>query len=302
MVSERPHWLRRGKKFIGRGVGVVLRKVVSLANDSTAGYPWLHPAIGPLTTGTDPADGNRRVIPQRDPDVIIARDGLPLPPQHLWRGYGTTEARYLELGTMHVSSLLGILHTAGFHFEDGQKRVLDFGCAAGPMLRPLRIHAASNEIWGVDIDADCIDWCRRHLPEFRFATNTTAPHLPFEDRSFDLVYCGSVFSHIVEMADSWLLELARILRPGGLLYASIHDRQFIENTSQHAPDWEFTKEVRRRMPVGDFAMFALGRGPHANVFYDRSYFLRIAQPAFDLVSANDRAYGNQSVMLMRKRA
>ncbi|MGZ5444093.1 MAG: class I SAM-dependent methyltransferase [Thermoanaerobaculia bacterium] len=287
--------------FIKRLLAPAARRFAALADPSGAHARWVHPAFGPLTTGMDSSDGVRRVIPPRDADVIIARDGLPLPPQRLWRGYGTTEERYLELANLHTSSMLSILREAGFSMEEGGKRVLDFGCAAGPMLRTLHQYAEHSEIWGVDIDSDCIDWCRRHLPAFRFATNTTAPHLPFEDRSFDLIYCGSVFSHIVEMADSWLLELARILRPGGLLYASIHDKQFIGNTIRHAPTWEFSKEVERQTPPGEFAVFALGSGPHANVFYDRAYFMRLAAPVFDLVSANDRAYGNQSAMLMRRR-
>jgi SAM-dependent methyltransferase len=295
MLPSKAELVQRVERLISRSVRASRRM-------TGRGTGWLYPVIGPLTTGFDETDGNRRIIAREDPDTIIARDGLPLPPQHLWKEYGTTEERYLELADLHTSSMLSILRAAGFDLDAGQKRILDFGCAAGPMLRRLKQYADTNTLWGTDIDANCIDWCRRHLPMFRFATNSTAPHLPFEDRSFDLVYVGSVFSHIVEAADSWLLELARILKPGGLLYASIHDREFIENTLLHAPDWRFSKEIKRRMPASDFAMFVLGSGPNSNVFYERKYFLTMAQPAFDLVSANDRAYGNQSVMLLRKRA
>ena len=86
-----------------------------------------------LTTGAD-ADGWRRVLPRRDPDTTTARDGLPLPPQRLWRGYGTTEEEYLRLANLHSTALLKILEGAGFDLGQGGRRVLDFGCAAGPML------------------------------------------------------------------------------------------------------------------------------------------------------------------------
>jgi len=45
--------------------------------------------------------------------------------------------------------------------------------------------------------------------------------LPFEDSSFDLVYCGSVFTHVSDLADAWFLELRRILRKGGYAYINL---------------------------------------------------------------------------------
>ena len=57
-----------------------------------------------------------------------------------------------------------------------------------------------------------------------FATVTTAPHLPFEDKYFDVIYCGSVFTHMDDLADAWLLELKRITRPSGRTYITIHDK------------------------------------------------------------------------------
>jgi ubiquinone/menaquinone biosynthesis C-methylase UbiE len=47
--------------------------------------------------------------------------------------------------------------------------------------------------------------------------NTILPHLPFEDRSFDVVYAGSVFTHIDDLAQTWFLELRRVLHAGGML-------------------------------------------------------------------------------------
>ena len=82
---------------------------------------------------------------------------------------------------------------------------------------------------GVDINAKHINWCQLNLgPPFFFATTTTAPHLPFEDGYFDLIYSGSVFTHISDLADAWLLELRRIVRKGGYLYITIHDKRTVE--------------------------------------------------------------------------
>ena len=88
-----------------------------------------------------------------------------------------------------------ILRKAGNPAEDLLK-VLDFGCAAGRLLRFYPNTPGKSELWGVDINARYIGWCQNNLsPPFLFATITTAPHLPFEDNYFDLIYCGSVFAH-----------------------------------------------------------------------------------------------------------
>jgi SAM-dependent methyltransferase len=145
--------------------------------------------------------------------------------EKLWMGYGPTIENFLSSGKVDVEKMKKILGSVGFRIQDGN-RVLDLGCASGRMIRWLNGFAEQCEIWGVDISAEHIIWCQQHLsPPFNFAAVTTSPHLPFEDGYFDLIYCGSVFTHIADLADAWLLELKRIARPGGKLYVTVHDRQ-----------------------------------------------------------------------------
>jgi len=260
--------------------------------------------------GIEPS-GPVAIADDRDCRVVIsdgpgrtAADGFAVPPRELWRGYGETEERYLQLGQGHAARLVEIAGEAGFAFGAG-RRVLDFGCGAGPVLRAQAPRAGGAELWGCDIDAACIDWCRRHLP-FRFFTNSTAPHLPVEDRSFDLVHAGSVFTHVALQADAWLLELARVLRPGGLLYATIHDRAFVEAAIREAPEWSFTRRMREA--VGDavwrgpWTEVRIGHGPEACVFHERAWFISMAAPALEPVRAVERAYGQQTAMVLRKPA
>jgi SAM-dependent methyltransferase len=102
------------------------------------------------------------------------------------------------------------------------KRVLDFGCGAGRTIRHLSGLIRNGEIWGCDIDPACIAWCREHLgPSISFVANGSDPPLPFEQERFDLVYALSVFTHIDRLWASWLLELHRVLAPGGFLVATI---------------------------------------------------------------------------------
>src|SRR5262245_11425413 len=128
---------------------------------------------------------------------------LPVPPKDLWWGYADTEEEYLSGGQRHVFAMLDILKKAGAAPES-LYRVRELGCAGARMLRHYPYVPEHSELWGVDISAKHITWCQQHLsPPFVFATITTSPHLPFEDNYFDLIFCGSVFTHISDLADAW---------------------------------------------------------------------------------------------------
>ena len=142
---------------------------------------------------------------------------FPVPPKEMWVGYASDAQGYISTGKCHVTEMIGLLEQSGFCIG-GAKRILEFGCAAGRMIRHLPEIAPDAELWGVDQNAESIRWCIENLtPAIHFATTTRVPHLPFEDRYFDLIFCGSVFTHIEDLQESWLLELGRVLRPSGKL-------------------------------------------------------------------------------------
>jgi SAM-dependent methyltransferase len=153
---------------------------------------------------------------------------LPVPPEHLYLCFEDSQDVYLDTGRVDVEVMRSLLAECGFVFPPGS-RVLDFGCGSGRMIRWFCDVADRCEVWGVDIQEAHINWCQENLaPPFHFLTCTTLPHLPFEDRSFDLVFAASIFVSMAELRDAWLLELRRVLAPGGKLYLTIQDRHSIE--------------------------------------------------------------------------
>jgi SAM-dependent methyltransferase len=105
-----------------------------------------------------------------------------------------------------------------FSFEG--KRVLDFGCGAGRVLRQFAREAETGEFWGCDLYEPTISWLEENLtPPFRFYVSQGRP-LPHPEDHLDLVYAISVFTHITEDWADWMLELHRILKPGGFLLAT----------------------------------------------------------------------------------
>jgi SAM-dependent methyltransferase len=78
------------------------------------------------------------------------------------------------------------------------------------------------EYIGIDIDSELIDWCRGNLPA-NFVLGPSLPPTSLQNRTFDLIVSHSVFSHLDEgYQDKWLVELQRLIQPGGLLVISVH--------------------------------------------------------------------------------
>jgi SAM-dependent methyltransferase len=101
------------------------------------------------------------------------------------------------------------------------KRVLDFGAGSGRTLRHFLREARQARFEGCDIDAAAIEWLNTNLnPPVTGFVNAEAPPLARPTDTYDVVYAFSVFTHITDRWADWLLELHRVLRPGGWLIAS----------------------------------------------------------------------------------
>jgi len=240
---------------------------------------------------------------------------LPIPPLELRIHKYVDPEAYLNAGNEHVKKMIEILETAGVLVEPG-KHILDFGCGDGMMVRHLRHIAESGEAWGVDINGTLMIWCQQHLsPPFKFATTTSFPHLPFEEGYFDLIYSFSVFTHICDLAEAWLLELRRILRPSGVLYLTVHDNHTIDllstNKYREAGLSQTLQDAEKLLTFrdSDFAMFTFNRVPgggidleprQAQVFYDVDYLCQHWGNYLEIVSATPEAYGYQTAIVLRK--
>lgn len=233
---------------------------------------------------------------------------LPVPPLALSSRWGLNTESYLRGGQNDAETILAHLGEMDVRVEDGT-RVLDFGCAEGRVLRFFPRHP-DTELWGVDINAERIAWAQGHLPSpFRFATTTTAPHLPFEDNYFDLVYAVSVFTHISELADAWFLEVLRVLRPGGHVYLTIHDERTVElllgpyrDNPTHAYMVELVREFGETTGIlaEEWAYFAILADPGAQVFYDAAHLVSRWSRLAQCLRVTPEAIGYQTALIFRK--
>ena len=128
------------------------------------------------------------------------------------------------------------------------RRVLDVGCGAGQEMIPFATRGAGCV--GIDIThASGIFGSRMfaaHYPRspVRFVT-AAAEQLPFTAGTFDVVLCRVSIPYTDNRAA--LSEMARVLRPGGILLLKTHHLRFYTR--------KFADGVRRRSPL--FSLHAL---------------------------------------------
>jgi SAM-dependent methyltransferase len=156
-----------------------------------------------------------------------------LPPLHL----RVTYYRTWDRAAFHAACAAARLEVLDAGLEPGH-RVLDIGCGIGNLAIGLT-ECLTGEYDGVDVSREAIDWCRSAIsprfPSFRFhhadvsngayspdgLTPASAYTFPFVDGSFDFVFLGSVFTHLMpDEVENYLREIGRLLRPGGRAVAS----------------------------------------------------------------------------------
>ena len=96
-------------------------------------------------------------------------------------------------------------------------RVLDAGCGVG-WGSALLVEAEASEVVGVDLDPETVEDARRRVPAATFVVGDLMD-LPFDDDSFDVVVCFEAIEHTGD-TERTLDQLARVLRPNGLLFVS----------------------------------------------------------------------------------
>lgn len=103
------------------------------------------------------------------------------------------------------------------------KRVLDLGCRTGALTQSF---LPGNDVVGMDIDAKALE--RAAERGIDTVQGNVEDPLPFEDASFDVVVCGELFEH-VRFPDDLVTEIARVLRPDGVLVGSVPNAYRLKN-------------------------------------------------------------------------
>lgn len=241
------------------------------------------------------------------------RDTYPLPhTEDREHYYGDRHLDYWLSGLQDYSRLKHASREIGIEIESA--RYFELGCASGRVLRHLVSHGV-NEVWCADLNLRHIEWIRCHLPlTVKAFQNTLLPHLPLPDYYFDIVSAFSVFTHIDHFEFGWLIELRRILRPGGLAYFTIASDQVWDKYKQ---GWIKETLLPMRNKIfsykidDDFFRHPLPREKtvfwwptqtvyNCSVYHHTDYILREWARFFDICEIRRFGHFYQDVVLMRR--
>jgi SAM-dependent methyltransferase len=135
------------------------------------------------------------------------------------RMFESEERLWWYVGMRAIS--FALLDAAGLEeAASAGRRLLDSGCGTGAMLRHLGDRGLG---FGIDVAAEALRFCRSRGAQAAQARPAPVAcarlaALPFPARCFDVVTCFDVIYHRwVEDDRAAVRELARVLRPGGVL-------------------------------------------------------------------------------------
>jgi len=211
-----------------------------------------------------------------------------------------TIPQFLRGGEQTVDDIENALRTIGTSL-DQFRDFLDFGCGCGRLLLALEYRHIESTITGCDVDKRAIDWCRHNLDCAKVVVNDALPPSPFKEKTFDLVWAGSVFTHLDEdHQDSWLKEMQRMLKPCGILLASVHGPHLWET---RLPSWTIAKlRERGMMYVRTNADSGIHPDWYQVAWHTEEYIRNHWAPVFDILGYLPRGFNDyQDIIVARKK-
>ena len=123
-----------------------------------------------------------------------------------------------------VRRFAGVSNVSIFAEITAGSTILDFGCGSGTdSLIAGEMAGSEGRVYGVDFSLPMLSYARAGASEAGAASvefrETEGLHIPFADGMFDVALVNGIFNLNPERAGLFQ-ELARVIRPGGVLYGA----------------------------------------------------------------------------------
>ncbi len=175
------------------------------------------------------------------PETVFEHGNVP-PENNIRRTSGYSDAHlFLQEGYTAYRRLARQLTEMHGAWPSG--RTLDWGSGCGRVLRwLLDAELPGVDVFGGDIDAANVRYCRQNLTGVEFEVLLLHPPTSYESGMFQVIYGLSVFTHLQEDVQlAWLGELARISAPGATVLVTVHgDASYC----LAQPDSDWLKRIR----------------------------------------------------------
>ncbi len=224
------------------------------------------------------------------PDVV-------LPPDYLI--FETFHLNYNSYYFGGQESAKDIVEEVKPYIDLNQKKILDWGCGPGRIIRHMHRFVEGSDIHGVDYNPTNLNWCAKHIPNVTFSKNEVNPPLAYAEGVFDFIYGISIFTHLSEPNHTaWMAELARICKSGGVVFLTSHGPIFKRI---------LTEEENKRYDQGQIVTRGKAFEGHRvyAAFHPPSYFRALLEVHFEVLEyseGKEESWGiNQDHWIVRKR-
>lgn len=243
-----------------------------------------------------------------DYQEALRRDTHPIPLTKDREGYyGDDHFSFWASGLEDANMLL----EAAAAYGQPVRSYLDFGCASGRVIRHFACQHPDIRTYGCDINRLHVEWCNAYLPDnCAVFQNHSIPTLPLPDESLDLISAFSVFTHIEAMETAWLMEIQRLLRPGGVAWLTVHTERTLRDMDENWPLWTPTMshpdspsllDENRSFASNRMVLRWHGDASYSsNVFYKEDYIRRVWGRLLNIVEIRRRCPTFQDVVLVQK--
>lgn len=277
--------------------------MIALNSDKEPKFEVLGPANDHYET-----DGRKDDWKTLDFAAALEADKAPLPATKDREGYyGPHHFSYWASGLEDARNALAAAEKYGTEV----KAFFDLGCASGRIIRHIPQLKPGVKTIGSDINRLHVEWCNTYLPDtISVFQNHSIPALPLDSASIDVATAFSVFTHIEAFETTWLMELKRILRPGGFAWITVHTDHTLREMN---PDWPLWDPVMNHPDIKnlvdenrDFRGNRLtvrwrnNRSYSSNVFYKEAYLRSQWARIFEVVELRRRFPRFQDVLILRK--
>ena len=176
-------------------------------------------------------------------------------------------------------------------------KVLDVGCASGGFFNIMRSIEPDIEYTGIDLSERAVELARERYPEAMFKV-TEGFDLPFEDNTFDVVHCTSVFNNepnyqamlkeMYRVSSRFVIADIRLLKGIGSQQNSIYNIQFAGDAVEATVPYVVND-------ADEVASFILRLDPKPKALRGTGYFHRLAKEA-----ESSNAEACMTVLLVQK--
>jgi SAM-dependent methyltransferase len=182
-----------------------------------------------------------KVLRQAEPDLadrvslrVHESDTMYLPGQ---------AEHYLKVGMSAVHCIRHALNKTSTNVQT----ILDFPCGYGRELRFLRAMFPDAQITAAELDPQALEFCRTHFNVETLQSDTDSSQIKI-DKKFDLIWCGSLLTHIDEQASRNLLQFfAGHLAKSGICIVTSHGKYPLERLERRESLYGLDEQGREKL-------------------------------------------------------